>query len=518
MLCSICITALAVGPAIAGEVELRRMERGVLEDKIRGGWAGQIIGVSYGAPTEFQWLGRTIEKELDWSPEWVSGAIRQDDLYVEMTFAEVMDSVGLDATTEQYGEMFRDSKYELWHANASARRSLQRGIKAPWSGHPKHNAHANDIDFQIEADFIGLMAPGLPRSANVYADRVGRVMSYGDGLYGGMFVAGMYAAVFFENDPRRVVEQGVLSIPETSEYARIIRDVLAWSAETPEDWRATWRRIQDDWDVNDACPEGALLPFNIDAKLNGAYIVLGLLHGEGDFARTIEIATRAGQDSDCNPSNAAGVLGVMLGYEAIPEEWRAGIPAMADEKFDYTRYSLNEIVASTVSRAERLIEDAGGRVLPDAVLVPIQAPRAPELEQWNPGRVVKRAGFEDASWGFEGGWRVETVSNPWTEWPTMTAGGTGDTAWFTFEGTGVALVGHCSQAGGRADVFLDGERVGMVDAWVPERTTDNDYWHVDGLEPGRHEVRIVVRDDADERSKGRLVRLEAWIAYDDRGR
>ena len=44
-----------------------------LEDKIRGGWAGQMIGVSYGAPTEFRSNGKIIEgqpdKYLDWSPE-----------------------------------------------------------------------------------------------------------------------------------------------------------------------------------------------------------------------------------------------------------------------------------------------------------------------------------------------------------------------------------------------------------------------------------------------------------------
>ena len=72
---------------------------------------------------------------------------------------------GLDATTEQYGEAFRTSKYQLWHANAAARRLLDRGIKAPLSGHPKYNVHANDIDFQIESDFIGLMTPGLPQAA-----------------------------------------------------------------------------------------------------------------------------------------------------------------------------------------------------------------------------------------------------------------------------------------------------------------------------------------------------------------
>ena len=32
----------------------RRIPLKLLEDKVRGGWAGQMIGVSYGAPTEFK--------------------------------------------------------------------------------------------------------------------------------------------------------------------------------------------------------------------------------------------------------------------------------------------------------------------------------------------------------------------------------------------------------------------------------------------------------------------------------
>ena len=147
------LTATAQAPP------LRRISRAVLEDKVRGGWAGQMIGVSYGAPTEFRSNGSIIEGNLrdylDWTPARLENALDQDDLYVEMTFAEVMDTVGLEATTEQYGEMFKSSQYQLWHANAAARRLLNQGIKAPMSGHPKHNLHSDDIDFQIESDFIG---------------------------------------------------------------------------------------------------------------------------------------------------------------------------------------------------------------------------------------------------------------------------------------------------------------------------------------------------------------------------
>jgi len=497
----------------------RRLSRAVLEDKVRGGWAGQMIGVAYGAPTEFKSNGKILEGPIEWAPENVKGTIDQDDLYVEMTFAQVMDSVGLDATTEQYGDMFRDSEYRLWHANAGARRNLNRGIKAPMSGHPKYNLHANDIDFQIESDFIGLMAPGLPQEANRYADRVGRVMNYGDGLYGGMFVGGMYAAGFFETDPRKVVEEGLKSIPAGSGYAQVISDVLAWHTEYPKDWKTTWTLLEEKWDGDDMCPDGAGTPFNIDARLNGAYIALGLLYGEGDFGKTLEVSTRAGQDSDCNPSSAAGVLGVMVGYEAIPDEWKAGIPAIENEKFAYTEYSFNDIVASTLRRAESIIEAVGGEVTDTEVVIPVQAPEAPPLEQWDADPPIQRLEVDDPAWEWKGEWEVQSFERPWGQWKVSKTTTPGAEASFTFDGTGVAIVGAMTQEGGRADVFLDGEKSDYhLDAWIPERTYDNDYWHVTGLEPGEHTARIVVREDADERSTGRLVQIQNALVYGKKAR
>jgi ADP-ribosylglycohydrolase len=484
-----------------------------LEDQILGGWAGQMIGVSYGAPTEFRSNGKIIDGPLPWNPERVINSITQDDLYVDMTFAETMDRLGLDATSEQYGEAFKDSKYSLWHANASARRLLNRGVKSPLSGHPKYNIHANDIDFQIESDFIGLMTPGLPQESNSFCERVGRVMNYGDGLYGGMFVCGMYSEAFFEKDVPKVVEAGVACLPLKSGYARLIRDVLNWSAKYPHDWKKTWQLIEDKWDNNDPCTDGALKPFNIDARLNGAYIALGLLYGKGDFSRTMEITTRAGQDSDCNPSNAGGVLGVILGYSGIPEHWKAGIPAIAERKFDFTNSSLNEITHSTVARALKVVERAGGTVKGDEITIPYQQPVAAQLEQWDMGIPEKRIDPLDAAWSWKGNWTEEHY------WETngiacrKITNSAGSEATLNFTGTAVALVGRLSQGGGRADVYLDREKTGEIDAYIVERTNDNDLWHTYELKPGEHTLRIATRDDADPRSKGKQLTIESAITY-----
>lgn len=483
----------------------RVLSRKTLEDKIRGGWAGQMFGVSYGAPVEFKSLGKIFEGEIKWSPEMVSNSIYQDDLYVEITFIEVMDTVGLNATSEQYGEAFKKSQYHLWHANAGARRLLNQGIKPPMSGNPKYNLHSNDIDFQIESDFIGMMTPGLPQEANKYADRVGHVMNYGDGVYGGMLFAGMYSAAFFENDPRKVVELGLQNLPKKSGYRMIIQDVLDWSKQYPNDWKKTWALLEEKWDKDDIDADGSLRPFNIDARLNGAYVVLGLLYGNGDFDKTIEISTRAGQDADCNPSSAAGILGVIKGFEATPEKWKSGIAAIADKKFDYTNYSFNSITDSTVKRALKVIEMAGGKVTDAEVSIPIQTQKPAKFEQFNPGIPDKIIDKNDALWQWKGTWADEKFGK--------TANGAGAEVSFKFNGVGCMLVGELTQQGGRADVYVDGKKANQIEAYIPERTHDNALWHIFGLKNGEHTIKIVALDEADKRSKGKKVILDRAVIY-----
>jgi hypothetical protein len=506
----ILVTALAVvsaaGFAQAGPP--RQLSRHELRDKIRGAWAAQMIGVAYGAPTEFKALGKILEGEIKGAE--LANAIEQDDLYVEMTFARVMDTVGLGATTADYGEAFKNTKYKLWHANAAARRNLNRGIAAPMSGHPKYNLHADDIDFQIEADFIGIMCPGLPESSNQFCDRVGRVMNYGDGLYGGMFVCGMYSAAYFESDPRKVVEAGVACIPAESPYARIIRDVLQWSADE-RDWRTVWQKVEAKWDKHDICPDGANRPFNIDAKINGAYIAIGLLYGRRDWQQTMEITTRCGQDSDCNPASALGVLGAMLGYDRLRERDKAEIARLADRRFSHTEYSFNDIVRSTEARALEVIRRAGGAVSETKVAIPHQAPQPPALELWNFGIPVKVLRNEEPAWRWRGEWAdgvdhhnlgVKQSDRPGSE------------ATLKFRGTGVALVGQLAEDGGRADVYIDEKKAELVaDAYIVPNTIDRDLWRIYGLAPGEHTLRLVVREDADPRSAGRRIIISRAVVF-----
>ena len=492
-----------------------------LQDKIRGGWAGQMIGVSYGAPTEFRWRGEIIPEDAlpPWTPDRIKNSINQDDIYVDMTFAEVLEKKGLDATTADFGEMFRDSQYRLWHANLIGRRNLRRGIAAGDSGHPKYNAHANDIDFQIEADFIGLMAPGLPRTSNDYCWRAGRVMNYGDGIYGGMFVCGMYSAAFFENDPRKLVEAGLACLPPASPYARLIADTLEWARQNPADWTKTWQLIQNKWDQRDPCPAGALEPFNIDAKLNGAYIALGLLYGNADFEQTIRISTRAGQDSDCNPASAAGVLGVVLGYNRIPERFKEGLPAIENEKFSYTNHTFRTIVESSTKQAIELVQRTGGKFMGDTLVVKTQEPQPADLEVWDDyGEPVERIASDDPRWTWKGRWggHVDREGKPAAGVRKSSAKGAEATV--AFEGTGFILRGSYLPSGGLVDVALDNEAPVTADVFNDDGERGGEsLFHRFNLPNGPHTVRLTVRGESyagsKEPTKGREVVVRDLIVF-----
>lgn len=388
--CGLLLAVAACAAACCGNAEQTeaQISRAELLDKIKGGWAGQTIGVVYGAPTEFKFTGTTIQsyQPIAWSEHivkywWDKKPGLFDDIYNDLTFVESFEELGLDATQEELGRRFAFAEYHLAHANQAGRYNIRNGIMPPASGHWLNNPHADDLDFQIEADFIGLMAPGLLPEAMDIAARVGHIMNSGDGFYGGAFVAGLYASAFTSNDPSEVLDRALEPIPAQSQFYRCIDDVRKFHKQNPDDWQACWFEMHKKWNRDVGCPKGTFLSFNIDAKINSAYIAIGLLYGQGDFARSIDISTRCGQDSDCNPATVGGVLGVMCGYSNIPAEWLDPLREIENLDFEGTDVSLAKAYQMSFSQALQLISQAGGEVTNEHVVIPQRKAEILPLEQ-----------------------------------------------------------------------------------------------------------------------------------------
>ncbi|MGN0847665.1 MAG: ADP-ribosylglycohydrolase family protein [Kiritimatiellia bacterium] len=379
--CALSVLALALN-TFGGELRLSLAD---YRDKMRGAWVGQMVGVEWGAPTEFKFNDQIIpaEKVPLWKPEMINGAYGNDDLYVEMTFLRTLEEYGPDVSIRQAGIDFANSGYRLWCANLAGRSNLRQGIAPPDSSHPRFNRRSNDIDYQIEADYSGIIAPGLPQEVIRLGGVFGRLMNYGDGVWAGQFVGAMYAKAYFTEDVNAILDAGLAAIPAESDYAQMVRNVRAWHRAFPDDWTKAWEKIRATYRA-DRNPEMRDTNGGIDVRLNGAQIVMGLLYGAGDFDRSMEIAMRGGWDSDCNPSNVGGILMCARGLRRLDAKYASALDTR--KTFSHTPYTFETLCAVCEQLARQIVVRHGGRVERDAAgaewfVIPEQTPTP---EPWVP--------------------------------------------------------------------------------------------------------------------------------------
>ncbi|MDP3178060.1 MAG: ADP-ribosylglycohydrolase family protein, partial [Spirochaetaceae bacterium] len=197
--------------------------------------------------------------------------------------------------------------------------NLKAGIPAPESGSIARNGAtvAEQIGGQIFVDTWGLVWPSRPADAARYAATAASVSHDGEALNGARFVAACIAAAFDRpaGGMDAVVEAGLGQIPVGSTYERVARAVIAFRRSHPSDWRECQEYLLSEWGYDRYPGLCHVIP-------NAGVCVLSLLYGSGDFARTVEIATMCGWDTDCNAGNVGTVAGVLYGLDAIPARYR----------------------------------------------------------------------------------------------------------------------------------------------------------------------------------------------------
>lgn len=206
-----------------------------------------------------------------------------------------------------------------------------------------------------------------------------------------------FAKPLFEKDMEKVVRAGLACVPEGSQFHECITDVLNWYKADPDDWEATWQLIEDKYQKNPAYRRGSCSEERKGrkgfAKINAAYIVIGMLYGKGDPDQTMIISMRCGQDSDCKPSNAAGVLFTSMGMSALPERFVSDLDEKG--KFSHTSYSYPKLVEVCSQLTRQIVIKQGGRIEKDedgqeVFVIPVQKPKPSALEQcWEPGPIAE---------------------------------------------------------------------------------------------------------------------------------
>jgi len=500
-----------------------------LKDKILGAWVGKSYGAIMGEPMEFDAQGEIYEGSLEIHPDapkiWLHN---EDDLYTNMSFLEVLREHGLEATQENFADVFREKNFLLWHANGQARQNLMEGVPASLSGHPHYNPHADDIDFQIECDFIGIISPGLSSATQEMSDKVGHIMNYGDGYYAGAFLSAMYSYAFFDDNILDLINKSLKVIPKQSAYSGMIRQLVKWYKEEPKNWRLTWEKVESAYN-KDLCPWAKSDPpskqgnktglFNIQGHFNGLYILIGLLYGKGDFLESIKICTRCGQDTDSNVANCGGVMGLIYGYDRLPKTVKDELLPYMNRDYNFTSLSINSATELSYELAIRNVLKNGGDLQGNKIIVKHQT----HYFTGEPEVSFPNLKFEDI-------YTIEPDLSPELNWHGewnltndhrgrprfITSNKSGDYLEVEFSGNCIFAQGNRGQNCGIFDIFIDNDLVGTRDMYTRKELNNSSQstavW-ITNLNDGKHKLKIMVKGKSSPQATGTDVSLGRVISY-----
>ncbi len=307
-------------------------------ERVYAGVLGKLIGVYLGRPFE-GWSYERIMAELGEVWYYVHEKrgtpliVTDDDISGTFTFLRALPDYANspDLTPEQIGQTWLNYIIEnraiLWWGGMSnstehtAFLRLKSGIPAPRSGSIGLNGQtvAEQIGAQIFIDGWGMVCPGDPERAADFARRAAGVSHDGEAIYGAQVVAAMEAQAFVESDINALLDTAVRLIPRDSVIYRLIADLREWHDAEP-DWRKTREKIVARYGYDKYGGNCHIVP-------NHALIIHALLHGEGDFQKSLMIVNTCGWDTDCNSGNVGCLLGILNGLAGIDDgpNWRGPV-------------------------------------------------------------------------------------------------------------------------------------------------------------------------------------------------
>ena len=389
----------------AATIELTRAD---YVDRVQAVWAAQMCGVMLAWPHEHKvssalWL-------TNFPKHYISTPV-DDDWYYEMCAVRAFEKHGIDLTPAQLGDQWLENGCGSWGSSEQARLNLQKGIKAPDSGHPRYNKLWFTIGPQFSADVYGAIAPGLPNVTGRLARELGHVNGYAEGVDGAVFMAGMISLGFSEHDSKAIVRKAAQLIHPNSPYRQCL-DLVIRLAEQGKDFQEICDAVEDRWHTE--------YPATNNAVPNGGIVAASVWFGGGDFLKTVNLAARAADftDADCNAANAAAVVGAMRGMQGIPPHLVAQLgDRIAGTQMGGVKLtppvdeSISGLARRTAAIGEKFITANGGTISGRSMIIPGQAPatqpaelfRLADLMQfWNPDWKLERAGFGGAGGGMGG--------------------------------------------------------------------------------------------------------------------
>ena len=343
-----------------------------MQDKILGAWLGRTCGCLLGKPIE------GIRTNELWPLLKASGNfplhryIRKTDISADMyenfnydlkdkCFADTIAHAPVDDDTNytvlahlllnKYGRGFTPQDVaRTWlacqpkDAYCTAERvafcNLVKGYMPPASAIYK-NPYREWIGAQIRADYFGYINPGDPEMAADMAWRDASISHVKNGIYGEMWVAAMLAMAAISDNVMDIIRGGLAQIPANSRLHEAIAALLK-DYQNGQDADRCISNIHAAYDENDAHDWCHTIP-------NALIVAAALLHGGGDFSKSICMAVQAGFDTDCNGATVGSILGMRGGSTCIGPDWTAPLNNCLDTSiFGVGKVNISEMAQATM--------------------------------------------------------------------------------------------------------------------------------------------------------------------------
>jgi ADP-ribosylglycohydrolase len=365
-----------------------------LHDKIAGAWIGQMVGNIYGLPHENKYIDNPgdekdfpygYRKNIDKLKKY-NGAFSDDDTDIEYIYLMLMEKYGIEPTYEQMREGWMyHIRDRVWLANRAALGLMHHGFTPPFTGDKRYNPHWFQIDPQLINEIWGYTAPGMLSYAAGKSAWAARITSDDWAISPTIHYGVMYANAFFEKDIRKLITNALAYLPNGDRYAQTVREMIALYDKYPDDWVKARQEMAEKYYVNE--PEMTKTIWN--ANLNGACGILSMLYGKGDFQRTMDLGCAMGFDADNQTATVGGILGVMYGAASFPDVLTKPVEGWTepfnDRYINITRHdmpdaSIKDMINRTVEQAIKVVEQCGGKVSGNKLVINTKATFNPPLE------------------------------------------------------------------------------------------------------------------------------------------
>lgn len=275
------------------------------KNKVLGGWVGKCAGGILGAPIE----GFKNFNNIPLTDDLFATNFANDDLDLQVLWLDMLLKKGACVREQDFNEHWLRHVEFPWCEYGIALRNMKVGLDNPSTGNHNNWYWSTGMGSPIRSEIWGMVNPGQPILAAFYAGIDSRLDHSGFSVVAEQYLSACASIAFFEKNLKDVLVKGLNYIPEKSDVAKLVNKVIEWDNLYGFDVVAgKIKSFYGDADFTSA-------PMNI------GFIILSLLHTEKSFDFLID-AFHLGHDSDCVVATAGALLGIVLGYDAIPHLWK----------------------------------------------------------------------------------------------------------------------------------------------------------------------------------------------------